>query len=290
MSNAIPRPALDEMDLGLGKRIRLQRLLGAQVGDGVAVLLDAGVGLEHGPRAAPDVGAALRIAQAGGCAAAMLQVGMAERHFRQVAGVLGLVLRLNGKTDIPPDDEALAPLNATVEDAVRLGADAVCYTLYAGSPAQFEDLTQLSQVRQDCRRYGMPLVVQAAPRGAAIERKGGSRSQYALECGARVASEAGADLVLIAPPSASAQRDGQQPKPYNTLHLEPSEALQQVIGAASGAPVVIAVEEVEDQDAVLSQAAAAHQAGAAGVSLAAGLFAGADAAARLGELRERLRS
>ena len=53
------------------------------------------------------------------------------------------MLKLNGKTDIPSDARALSPVNATVEEAVRLGADAVGYTLYVGTPAQEQDFEQL---------------------------------------------------------------------------------------------------------------------------------------------------
>jgi fructose-bisphosphate aldolase, class I len=44
-----------------------------------------------------------------------------------------LILKLNGKTDIPAATDPLSPVNASVEDAVRLGADAVGYTLYVGT-------------------------------------------------------------------------------------------------------------------------------------------------------------
>ena len=45
------------------------------------------------------------------------------------------MLKLNGKTDIPRRPTARCRrCNATVEDAVRLGADAVGYTLYVGTP------------------------------------------------------------------------------------------------------------------------------------------------------------
>jgi hypothetical protein len=47
-------------------------------------------------------------------------------------------LKLNGKTDIPPDTAALSLVHATVADAVRLGADAG-YTLYVGTPAAEAD-------------------------------------------------------------------------------------------------------------------------------------------------------
>src|SRR5207247_382835 len=83
--------------------------------------------------------------------------------------------------------EALSPCNASVEDAVRLGADAVGYTLYVGSPKQEEDLAQVGRIRADCDRYGMPLVIWAYPRGRDIEKKGGRDSFYAIDYAARVA-------------------------------------------------------------------------------------------------------
>ena len=66
-------------------------------------------------------------------------MGSAEKFYWEFAGEVPLVLKINGKTEVPADDEALSPLNASVEDAVRLGADAVGYTLYVGSPLQAQD-------------------------------------------------------------------------------------------------------------------------------------------------------
>src|SRR5256712_5857495 len=103
-------------------------------------------------------------------------------------------MKLNGKTNIPDANEAVSPLAANVEDAVRLGADAVGYTLYVGSPRQDEDLVQLGGVRRDCDRFGMPLIIWAYPRGSAIDEKGGRDSFYAVDYGARMAMEMGAEV------------------------------------------------------------------------------------------------
>ena len=70
----------------------------------------------------------------GGFNGVVLQIGLAEKFFWDFAGEVPLVLKLNGKTDIPSDAEALSSEHASVEEAVRLGADAVGYTLYVGSP------------------------------------------------------------------------------------------------------------------------------------------------------------
>ena len=67
---------------------------------------------------------------------------------------------------MPPRSwQCFAAVNASVEDGVRLGATAIGYTLYVGSPRQDEDLVQLRGVREDCERYGMPLVVLPPPVG-----------------------------------------------------------------------------------------------------------------------------
>ena len=62
---------------------------------------------------------------------------------------------------------------------------------------QERDCAQSRTVRDDARRLGMPLIVWAYPRGAAIEAKGGNDSFYAVDYAARTASELGADIVKV---------------------------------------------------------------------------------------------
>ena len=272
------RPASADSRLGQGKRTRLRRLLHAHgPGNGTLLMLAADGGLEHGAldtvehpdRATPQfaIDAAMR-----SCSAILASIGMAEKYMDDVAGRLPLVLSLNGKTDVPPDDEALAPLIATVEDGARLGADAVAYTLYAGSPAQFEDFTQFATVRRDCQSLGMPLIVRAMPRGAAIERRGGPSSLYALAYAARVADELGADVVALDLPVANPQRDAQAPKPYNTLQLGRDEAARHVVVAANRTPLLFATGSASSKDDLEGIARTAMDAGAAGLLIERGLW------------------
>jgi fructose-bisphosphate aldolase, class I len=198
------RPPLDELGLGTGKKTRLRRILFDHgLRNGTAFFLPYDQGLEHGPRdffanpQAGDPAYILKLAVAGGFNGIAVQIGLAEKFYWDYAGEVPLVLKLNGKTDIPSDAEALSPVHASVEDAVRLGADAVGYTLYVGSPAQEADFAQYRTVRADAQRLGMPLIVWAYPRGSAIEDKGGKDSFYAVDYAARVASELGADVVKV---------------------------------------------------------------------------------------------
>src|SRR6266496_4181626 len=198
------RPELAELGLNTGKKARLHRILHRHgLGNGTAIFLPYDQVLEHVPRdffanpAASDPRYIVKLAVEGGFNGIAVQIGIAEKFYWDYAGEVPLVLKLNGKTEIPSDAEALSPVHASVADAVRLGADAVGYTLYVGSPAQAADFAQFRQVRADAHRFGMPLIVWAYPRGSAIEGKGGKDSFYAVDYAARTASELGADVVKV---------------------------------------------------------------------------------------------
>jgi len=225
-------------------------------------------GLEHGPRDfadspwAADPGYVLRLAVEGGFNGVAVQIGVAERFYWEYAGEVPLVLKLNGKTELPPGDAPLSPLNATVEDAVRLGADAVGYTVYVGSARQDEDFTQFRGVRQDCERYGMPLIVWAYPRGSAVDARGGRDSLYAVDYATRVAAEIGADVVKVNFPDPSA-RTG-VPSAYDRA-LEPAEAIAAVVRSAGRSLVLLSGGERAPDEEVLTRAEEAMAAGATGV-------------------------
>jgi class I fructose-bisphosphate aldolase len=155
------------------------------------------------------------------------------------AGEVPLILKLNGKTSIPGDDYAFSPQTASVEDAVKLGADAVGYTLYVGSPAQEEDMQQFSDIREECEWFGMPLIMWAYPRGKAVEAKGGRDSLYAVDYAARVACELGADLVKLNLPEYDEAKAKDLPQPYDRMKLNPQEALEKVVKSAGRTMVLV---------------------------------------------------
>jgi fructose-bisphosphate aldolase, class I len=152
-----------------------------------------------------------------------------------------------------------------VEDAVRLGADAVGYTLYVGSARQDEDFKQFRQVREDADRYGMPIIVWAYPRGEAVDAKGGRDSLYAVDYAARTASELGADIVKLNMPTINAEKDKAAPKPYNTLNVTREEATRMVVESAGRALVLFSGGEMESDEELTEKARIAMDAGATGL-------------------------
>jgi class I fructose-bisphosphate aldolase len=245
MSRYYSPPSLANIDVPLGKRVRLHRMMYEHgPGNGKLLVLPIDQGIEHGPLnffPNPDSKHPrymYELARQGGYSAIALHYGLASKYLRDYAGDVPLILKINGKTNVPSDDLALSTLTASVEDAVRLGADAVGYTLYVGSPRQDEDFLQLAEVRAECDRFGMPLIVWSYPRGAAIDVKGGRDSFYAVDYAARLGMELGADIVKVNFPKAGA-KDQEAPAPYSELKLSEVEMFRQVVQSAGQAFVLV---------------------------------------------------
>jgi class I fructose-bisphosphate aldolase len=156
-----------------------------------------------------------------------------------------------------------------VEEAVRLGADAVGYTLYVGSPAQERDFAQYLRVRQDAGRFGMPLIVWSYPRGAAIDAKGGRDSFYAVDYAARTASELGADLVKVNFPQPGKQSG--VPEAYRG-EFSAQEAINAVVRSAHRALLLVSGGEQAGDEAMLDKARQSMEVGATGLIFGRNVF------------------
>lgn len=265
----IERMPLSARGLGTGKKVRLHRIL-HQFGlkNGTALFLPYDQGTEHGPRdffanpRSSDPKYIIRLALEGGFNGIAIQIGLAEKFFWDFAGELPLILKLNGKTDIPSDAHALSPVHASVKEAVQLGADAVGYTLYVGSPAQEQDFAQLREIRTDAKKYGMPLIVWSYPRGEAIEAKGGNSSFYAVDYAARIASELGADVVKVNFPHPDLRTNVK--KEYDQ-DFTTQEAINAVVQSANRTLVLVSGGEKAGDDVMLQKARESMEAGATGL-------------------------
>jgi len=263
--------SLEDLDLPSGKKTRLYRLLYKHgPGNGKMLVLPIDQGLEHGPRdffvnpdsANPEF--QLRLALEGGFSAIAFQVGLAEKYYRAFAGKLPLILKINGKTEVPPDEEAFSPCNATVEDAIRLGADAIGYTSYIGSPRQDDDFIQFGKVRRDAERFGIPVIMWAYPRGRDMDRKGGKDSLYAVDYAVRVAQELGADVVKVNIPKMDEEKRALYPKPYNELKLSAKEMMAHVVASAGRTLVIISGGSKRGDEALFEDVRMCLEAGVSG--------------------------
>ncbi len=245
MAQQHTRLSLEDMTLSTGKKARLHRLMYERgPGNGTMLFLPIDQGLEHGPvdffenPAAQNPEFQCEMALRGNYSAIVFQYGIAEKYMHKYAGRVPLVVKVNGKTNVPNDDASFSSTLCAVEEAVRLGADAIGYTLYVGSPSQDVDFAQFAEVRREADRLGIPVIIWAYPRGSAIKAKGGQDTPYAIEYAARVAAEVGADVVKVNLPTLNAEKMAQTPAPYNTLKLSYEEHVRRIVEAAGRTLVV----------------------------------------------------
>lgn len=172
--------------------------LGKIVKNGKVLILAMDQGMEHGPKdfnsknISPEY--VCDIACRGGFTGFAIQKGVAKHYKENYSGKVPLILKLNGRTNIVPKDECYSSQIASVKEAVDLGADAIGYTIYVGSPREADMFRDFGQVEREAHDYGLPCVVWAYPRGKHVpDEKSPDMVAYA----ARVALELGADVVKI---------------------------------------------------------------------------------------------
>jgi class I fructose-bisphosphate aldolase len=166
---------------------------------GRAMYLAYDHGLEHGPtdfnanNVNPDF--VLDIAAKGGFNAVILQKGIAEKYYaesryrRQVP----LILKLNGKTNLYKG-EAYSPQVCEVEEALKLGASAVGYTIYAGSEFEAKMFAEFGKIVKEAHSRKIPVIAWVYPRGKDVVN---DTTKEVVAYAGRAALELGADIAKI---------------------------------------------------------------------------------------------
>ncbi|HTY90124.1 MAG TPA: fructose-bisphosphate aldolase [Methanocella sp.] len=169
--------------------------------NGRAMFLAYDQGLEHGPKDFNDknynpeyiIDIALRNKFTG----LIFHKGLAEKYHENYSGKVPLIVKVNGKDNIAKaqaEVEPFSPVVCSVDYAVKLGADAVGYTLYVGSPLESKAMEDLRQVQECARDYGLPVVGWMYPRGKYVEN---DTDPNIVAYGARVGLELGCDLLKV---------------------------------------------------------------------------------------------
>jgi len=172
--------------------------LGKIVKNGRVLILAMDQGMEHGPvdfnekNINPEY--VCDVAARGGFTGFAVQKGIAKHYKECYSGKVPLVLKLNGRTNIVPKDEIYSSPVASVKEAVALGADAIGYTLYVGSPREAEMFRDFGIISAEANDYGLPTVVWAYPRGKHVKDE---KSVEMVSYAARAALELGADIVKV---------------------------------------------------------------------------------------------
>jgi len=167
--------------------------------NGNSLILAYDHGLEHGPVDFEDVPESadpahvFDIARHDAVTALAVQKGVAEQYHHDYADDVNLLVKLNGTSNLWQPDDYYSPLNCTVEYAVEeLEADAVGYTLYAGSDYEDRMAETFRDVQEAAHRHGVPVVMWAYPRGRGVKN---DMKTGVISYAARIGLELGADVV-----------------------------------------------------------------------------------------------
>lgn len=164
---------------------------------GKAMFLACDQGLEHGPtdfnEHSVDPKYILDIALEGGFTGVIFQHGIAEKYYEGAYKDVPLIVKLNGRSKLPKIDPISRQL-CSVERAVKLGAAAVGYTIYDGSPMEPEMFREFGRIVEEAHNYGIPVIAWMYPRGKDIKN---DLDNNLLAYSARIGLELGADMIKI---------------------------------------------------------------------------------------------
>lgn len=171
-----------------------------------AMFLPYDQGLEHGPTDFNDKNIdpnyILDIAVKGAAAvngqgftAVIFQKGIAEKYYTgtEFQQKIPLIVKLNGKTNLR-NGEAYSPQECTVEEAIKLGASAVGYTIYAGSEYEPQMIKEFGAIVKEAHEKNIPAIAWVYPRSKDISN---DQDPKIVAYAARLALELGADMAKI---------------------------------------------------------------------------------------------
>ena len=232
----------------LGKRIRIERIINRNTGKTVIVPMDHGISL--GPiEGLKDMKTAIQKVAEGGANAIVEHKGLVGEGHRGKGKDIGLIIHLSASTRLSPFPN-VKTLVCSVEEAIKLGADAVSIHVNLGDGQEKEMLKDFGKVSYESRTWGLPLLAMIYPRGEKIQDE---FDVNAVKHAARVGGEMGADIVKVS-------------------YTGSAETFREVVQGCS-VPVVIAGGPKMDSDCeILEMVRGAIDAGCAGVSIGRNVF------------------
>lgn len=232
----------------IGKQIRMERIIDRNTSRTVIVPMDHGV--SSGPiYGITDLRDAIEQVVRGGANAIVEHKGMVGAGHRRSGKDVGLIIHLSASTSLSPYPNTKT-LVCTVEEALRLGADAVSIHVNIGDEMERQMLSDFGMVSSRAREWGIPLLAMIYPRGEKIANE---YDPGVLKHAARLGAELGADIVKIS-------------------YSGSVESFREVI-AGCRVPVVIAGgEKMESDKQILETVRGSIDAGGSGVSIGRNIF------------------
>lgn len=231
----------------IGKKIRMERIIDGHSGRTVIIPVDHGVTV--GPvTGLIDMKRTIRSIALGGANAVVMHKGLFETVLKN-RGEMGLILHLSASTQIAIDPNCKT-LICTVEEAIRLGADAVSIHINLGTGEEKSMMRDFGVVSKAAMEWGMPLLAMMYVK----THKGEDKNDVKLvRHAARLGAELGADIVKV---------------PYTGS----TESFREVVEGCFVPVVIAGGGKIKTDRDLLEMVKGAVVAGAAGVSIGRNVF------------------
>ena len=231
----------------IGKKIRMERIMDRNSGKTVIIPMD------HGVTVGPVTGLinmqeTIRAVALGGANGVIMHKGLVETALRN-RGEMGLVLHLSASTRIAIDPNSKT-LICTVEEAIRLGADAISIHINLGAEEEKSMLRDLGAVSKVAMEWGMPLLAMMYVK----THKGEDENDVKIvKHSARLGAELGADIIKV---------------PYTGS----PESFREVVEGCFVPVVIVGGGKIKTDRDILEMVKGAMVAGGAGVSIGRNVF------------------
>jgi fructose-bisphosphate aldolase / 2-amino-3,7-dideoxy-D-threo-hept-6-ulosonate synthase len=161
----------------------------------------------------------------------------------------GLIVMLSGMSNLSPNVNSKVQV-CSVQEAMRIGADAVSVHVNIGAQDEDKMLQNLGKVSEECDMFGLPLLAMMYPRGPKIQSE---HDAAVVAHAARIGAELGADII-------------------KTNYTGNIETFKTVVESCP-APIVIAGgPKCKSIEEVFQTTSDAIKAGAAGLSIGRNVF------------------
>ncbi len=176
----------------IGKQIRMERVINRNTGCSVIVPVDHGLTVGPIPGLVNMRETVSEVVD-GGINAVLMHKGHVTGGHRGHGRDVGLFIHLSGATMLAPDPNKKV-LVATVEEAIKLGADGISIHINLGADDESLMLRDFGKIGKKCQEWGMPLLAMMYTRGDKVKNESDVDN---VKLAARVAHELGADIVKV---------------------------------------------------------------------------------------------
>lgn len=210
----------------------------------VIVAMDHGMGLSVNP-ALDRTGDILKAIVAGGADAVLVSYGIAVKY-ADILQDVGLIVRCDGGYSAIPSSASGHPrMLFGVEDALRIGADAVACNGFPGTPDEQDCMKNLAELVRQGNAWGIPVMAEMLPGGFGSEVP---KTVENVRLAARTGCEYGASLI-------------------KTTFTGTPEQFRQVVDASYQPVIILGGEATSELPALFACIEQAIGVGAAGVAI-----------------------